>query len=137
MPRNDWNDWFAHVQAGKAAATDSTLPPDKRRELLRTGRDCARVLAWLGDYAGMSAEQSMQPWGPMVKYALFRALLACRSAYAALMWTELFDVPVRLNTPGTEGGGNWRPRMPFTAAQAAAMPQSMWLKGLSEETGRC
>jgi len=133
---NDWNDWYAHVQAGQAAATDSTLPPDKRRELLITGRNCARVLAWLGDYAGMSARESIQPWGPVVKDALFRALLECRSAYAALMWTELFDVPVRLNTPGTEGGANWRPRMSFTAAQAAQMPQSRWMQQLCVETKR-
>ena len=89
------------------------------------------MLSWLGDYAGMSHEQWMQPWGPEVKDALFRALFRCRSAYAALMWTELFDVPVRLNTPGTEGGTNWRPRMPFTAAHAATMPQSRWIQELS------
>ncbi|MBQ2379845.1 MAG: 4-alpha-glucanotransferase [Akkermansia sp.] len=128
---NDWNEWYAHALAGTAAATDSTLAPNRRRELLRTGRDCARVLSWLGDYAGMSHEQWMQPWGPEVKDALFRALFRCRSAYAALMWTELFDVPVRLNTPGTEGGTNWRPRMPFTAAHAATMPQSRWIQELS------
>lgn len=133
---NDWNDWFAHVQAGKAAATDTALPPDKRLELLRIGRDCARVLAWLGDYAGLDTEHCMQAWCPLLKDALFRALFASRSAYAALMWTELFDVPVRLNTPGTEGGTNWRPRMPFTAAQAESMPQSAWLRELSAETQR-
>lgn len=134
---NDWNEWYEHVQAGKAAAVDSSMSPSKRRELLRVGRDCARVLAWLGDYAGLSAEQCMQPWGQGIKDALFGALFASRSAYAALMWTELFDVPVRLNTPGTEGGTNWRPRMPFTAAQAAAMPQGDWLKRLSREKERC
>ncbi|MDO5472634.1 MAG: 4-alpha-glucanotransferase [Akkermansia sp.] len=132
----DWNEWYEHVQAGKAAATDSVLAPNLRRELLRVGRDCARVMAWLGDYAGLSAEQSMVPWGPEIKEALFRALLESRSAYAALMWTELFDVPVRLNLPGTEGGTNWRPRMPFTAAQAADMPQSEWIAELSCATGR-
>jgi 4-alpha-glucanotransferase len=47
------------------------------------------------------------------------------------MWTELFDIPARLNTPGTEGGTNWRPRMPFTAAEAFHMPQSEWLHQLS------
>lgn len=133
---NDWNEWYAHVQAAKAAATDSSLLPAKRRELLRTGQDCARVLTWLGDYAGLSPEQSIVPWGEDIKNALFRALLECRSAYAALMWTELFDVPVRLNIPGTEGGENWRPRMSFTAAEAADMPQSRWLYELSSAAGR-
>jgi 4-alpha-glucanotransferase len=52
------------------------------------------------------------------------------------MWTELFDIPVRLNTPGTEGGTNWRPRMPFTAAEAAVLEQSSWLRALSRESGR-
>mgnify|MGYP003287129320 CR=1 FL=1 len=133
---NDWNEWYAQVQAAKAAVTDSSLKPDKRRELLRVGQDCARVLSWLGDYAGLSAEQSLVPWGAEIKNALFRALLGCRSAYAALMWTELFDVPVRLNIPGTEGGENWRPRMPFTAEEAADMPQSRWLYELSSAAGR-
>ena len=79
----------------------------------------------------------MVHWHAGIKDALIRALLRSNSAYAALMWTDLFDIPVRLNTPGTEGGTNWRPRMPFTAAEAAQQEQSNWLKSLSEETGRC
>lgn len=133
---NDWNDWYAHVLAGKAAAVDSALAPNRRRELLRAGRDCARVLAWLGDYAGVPREQAIVPWDDGVKDALFRSLLASRSAYAALMWTELFDCPVRLNTPGTVGGTNWRPRMPFTAAEAEQMPQSNWIYRLSLAAAR-
>ena len=78
----------------------------------------------------------MVPWCSTVKNALIRALLQCRSSYAALMWTELFDYPERLNTPGTVGGTNWRPRMPFTAAAACSMPQSAWLRDLSVATGR-
>ena len=78
----------------------------------------------------------MVSWNPEIKTALIRALLQSNSAYAALMWTELFDIPVRLNTPGTEGGTNWRPRIPFTAAQAATMEQSAWLYGLSQAANR-
>ena len=78
----------------------------------------------------------MVPWSAEIKEALIRALLACRSRFACMMWTELFDIPVRLNTPGTEGGTNWRPRMPFTAAQAAALPHGMWLHALSTAAGR-
>ena len=133
---NDWNDWYAHVQAGQEALRDITLGSVELREKIRVGKDCARVLGWLGDYAGLTTEESLVPWGPEIKDALFRALLNCRSAYAALMWTELFDYPVRLNTPGTEGGTNWRPRMPFTAAQASRMPQSSWLAALSAECKR-
>lgn len=128
---NDWNDWYAHVKAGQDAVLDLSLSPDDIRDTLRTARDCARLLRWLGDYAGLTRKQSLVPWNAEIKDALYRALFACRSNYAALMWTELFDHPVRLNTPGTEGGTNWRPRMPFTAAQAAAMPQSAWIKGIS------
>ena len=134
---NDWADWYAQVEDARAAMQDSTLSPETLRERRDAGKNCARVLAWLGDFAGLSRRESIVPWGPEIKTSLIRALLASRSAYAALMWTELFDVPVRLNTPGTEGGTNWRPRMPFTAAQAAAMPQSAWLKALSAATGRC
>ena len=133
---NDWNDWYAHVKAGDDALQDITLSPAALREKRGVAQDCARVLRWLGDYAGLSPQQALVPWGQGIKDALFRALLSSRSAYAALMWTELFDIPVRLNTPGTEGGTNWRPRMPFTAAQAAGMPQSQWLAALSEETQR-
>lgn len=128
---NDWNDWFANVQKARHAVADESLTPEDIRQILLTGRDCARVLCWLGDYAGLGKEESMVEWSSEIKDALIRALLESRSAYAALMWTELFDIPVRLNTPGTEGGTNWRPRMPFTAAEAAQLPQSAWISKLS------
>ncbi len=133
---NDWNDWYANVQAGEQALVDATLSSTELMETRRVARDCERVLGWLGDFAGLTLQQSLVPWGQEIKTALFRALLQSRSAYAALMWTELFDVPVRLNTPGTQGGANWRPRMPFTAAQAASMPQSSWLAELSRSASR-
>lgn len=133
---NDWNDWYNHVKAGDEALSDITLSPSALQEKRKVAADCARVLGWLGDYAGLSVKESLVPWGKGIKDALFRALFSCRSAYAAMMWTELFDVPVRLNTPGTEGGTNWRPRMPFTAAQAAAMPQSAWLAQLAAACNR-
>ncbi len=133
---NDWEEWYGHVRRAQDAAKDVTLSPETLRELMKTGKDCARILQWLGDYAGIPAAESLVPWSAGVKTALIRALLESRSAYAALMWTELFDIPVRLNTPGTEGGANWRPRMPFTAAQAAEMPQGAWLQELSRAAGR-
>ncbi len=133
---NDWDDWYSHVRAGLDAADDATLTADLRAERERIGTDCARVLRWLADYAGLDEHACLRPWDAGIKTALIRALLGCRSAYAALMWTELFDIPVRLNTPGTEGGTNWRPRMPFTAAQASDLPQSEWLHRLSIEAGR-
>ena len=132
----DWDEWYSHVKAGEEALTDVTLSPAALREKRRVAEDCARVLCWLGEYAGLSREESLVPWGQGVKDALFRALFACRSAYAAMMWTELFDIPVRLNTPGTVGGANWCPRMPFTAHQAAQMPQSAWLAELAADSAR-
>jgi len=132
----DWDEWYSHVKAGEDALTDVTLSPAALREKRRVAEDCARVLCWLGEYAGLSREESLVPWGQGVKDALFRALFACRSAYAAMMWTELFDIPVRLNTPGTVGGSNWCPRMPFTAHQVAQMPQSAWLAAISQLTAR-
>ena len=124
------------MQDAYAAHLDPAMPPEQRLAARKRGQDCARVLCWLVDFAGMDHRQCMVPWNDGIKTALIRALLQSNSAYAALMWTELFDIPVRLNTPGTEGGTNWRPRMPFTAAEAAELPQSEWLQDLSRETGR-
>lgn len=133
---HDWNEWYGHVAAAEEARRDIHLPSDQLREKLRVGRECSRVLGWLADYARRDKADFMRGWNSEIKDELYRALFACRSSYAALMWTELFDCPVRLNTPGTEGGTNWRPRMPFTAAEAAAMPQSAWIRHLSRSCGR-
>ena len=133
---HDWNEWYGLVAAAEEARRDIHLPSDRLREKLRVGRECSRVLGWLADYARRDKADFMRGWNSEIKDELYRALFACRSSYAALMWTELFDCPVRLNTPGTEGGTNWRPRMPFTAAEAAAMPQSAWIRHLSRSCGR-
>ena len=133
---HDWDEWYRHVKAADDARHDVAMPSARMRETIKTGHDCERVLRWLGDYSGMTDEETLRPWCPEIKDALYTALFSCGSNYAALMWTELFDHPVRLNTPGTEGGTNWRPRMPFTAAQAAAMPQSSWIRELSARCGR-
>lgn len=133
---NDWDEWNDAVQDAYAAHLDPAMPPEQRLAARKRGQDCARVLCWLADFAGMDHRQCMVPWNDGIKTSLIRALLQSNSAYAALMWTELFDIPVRLNTPGTEGGTNWRPRMPFTAAEAAELPQSVWLCELSHKAGR-
>ncbi len=132
----DWDTWYGNVQAGWDAARDIHLADQELRERIRIGKDCARVLNWLGDYAGIPEEKRLVPWNSDIKHALVKALLESRAAYASLMWTELFDTPMRLNTPGTQGGKNWRARMPFTAEQAAGMEQSEWLRELSVATGR-
>ena len=132
----DWDTWYEGVQDSLGASAEPSLPPAERMAAYQRGRDCSRILCWLGDFAGLHHRECLAPWHPGIKDALIRALLRCNSAYAALMWTELFDIPVRLNTPGTEGGTNWRPRMPFTAAEAAMLEQSSWLRALSRESGR-
>ena len=132
----DWDTWYEGVQDSLGASVEPSLPPAERMAAYQRGRDCSRILCWLGDFAGLHHRECLAPWHPGIKDALIRALLRCNSAYAALMWTELFDIPVRLNTPGTEGGTNWRPRMPFTAAEAAVLEQSSWLRALSRESGR-
>ncbi len=133
----DWDTWYEAVQDALGASADPSLPPADRMAAHQKGRDCSRILCWLGDFAGLHHRECLAPWHQGIKNALIRALLLSNSAYAALMWTELFDIPVRLNTPGTEGGTNWRPRIPFTAAEAASLEQSFWLRALSREAGRC
>ena len=133
---NDWNEWYGYVHAARDAMQDVTKSGEELCSAIRSGKDCERVLAWLGNYADLPRDEAVQPWNPHIKDAVYKALFSCRSIYAALMWTELFDVPVRLNTPGTEGGCNWRPRMPFTAEQATALPQSEWIRVLSASCGR-
>ena len=135
--RCDWDVWYNAVQEARRAAADLSRTPEEIRQTLLNGQGCARVLAWLGAWCGVQRERdALVPWSPEVKDRLFRALFACRSAYACMMWTDLFDIPVRLNLPGTEGGTNWRPRMPFTAAQAARLPQSAWLRSVSIASDR-
>ena len=134
---SDWSEWFSRVELGRRAVLDTSRPvDDSLREVLCVARDCAATLCRLGDFAGLNKTQSVVPWNAQIKDALYRALLMSRSDYAVLMWTELFDVPVRLNLPGTQGSTNWRPRMPFTAAQAAVLPQSDWLHELSQAANR-
>lgn len=95
-----------------------------------------RLLGWFADYSHTDAKAMVCLWNECVKDVLFRALLESNSNYAALMWTELFDVDVRLNTPGTVGGTNWRWRMPFTAHQAELKSQSAWFRDVADSSGR-
>ncbi len=133
----DWDTWYGYYAQGHAAMKDESLSAEQKLHSHRVAHDCMRVLAWLGDFANIGRHENFAPWGVTIKNALFRGLFNCNSAYVALMWTELFDHPVRLNTPGTEGGRNWRERMPWDAAEAAKMEQSDWLRDLIIRTGRC
>jgi 4-alpha-glucanotransferase len=59
-----------------------------------------------------------------IRLRLIKALFSSNSRYASLMVTELFDLDVRINHPGTSGGDNWRFRMPWTLARIRSDP---WL----------
>src|SRR5690606_33087107 len=65
----------------------------------------------LADFAGI---EGTPPYGTEVRRKLFRALFGCRSKYAAIMATDLFDLPDRINAPGTVGPHNWSWRLPWT-----------------------
>jgi len=75
-----------------------------------------RGLALLSDFAGLPKGKtwnSYAQYGPVVKWALFGALLKSNADYAALMITDLIDSEKRINIPGTVGGENWRYRLPW------------------------
>lgn len=132
-----WNEWWEGVHAWLQVEKH---PEDVDAQVLVQMRqkydDCKRILLWFADFCGIGEEEVMSPWNQKIKDAMYRALFASRSQDAALMWTELFDIDVRLNTPGTTGGANWRPRLPFTAREARKLPQSAWLKAMIAEGGR-
>ena len=123
----DWDSWYKIYQKAEALKKQSPTEKNHNKDILQSGKDCQQILHWLGDYAGLDHISCEQPWGEFIKDKLFSALFNCNSRYTALMWTELFDVRIRLNTPGTEGGCNWRARMEFTAAEASKLKQSAWL----------
>lgn len=104
--------------------------------LCREAQDAQRLLKWFADYSNMPDDLWQNYWNINIKTALFRALFNSKSDYAALLWTELFDINERLNTPGTVGGTNWRERMPFTAAEATKMPETDWLRVQIDASGR-
>lgn len=136
-----WNQCHVNIdraqQAGlfKDGKFMAKPPADKAHEW-HCADGSLRLVNWFADYCGREENSMLSEWNDDVKDAMFRALFHSNSDYAALMWTELFDVDKRLNTPGTVGGTNWRWRMPFNAFDAMEMPQSAWLKGIIEESGR-
>ena len=84
-----------------------------------------RGLALLSDFAGLPKGKtwnSYAKYGPVVKWALFGALLKSNADYAAVMITDLIDSSKRINIPGTVGGENWRYRLPWKLDE---MPKSL------------
>lgn len=109
---------------------------DFHKVIWQDAANALRLLGWFCDYAHTDSKALVCPWNECVKDVMFRALLESNSNYAALMWTELFDVDVRLNTPGTVGGTNWRWRMPFTSHQATLKSQSIWYRDVIDSAKR-
>lgn len=82
-----------------------------------------RGLALLSDFAGLPKGNTINAYaqyGPVVKWALFGALLKSKADYAAVMITDIIDSEKRINRPGTVGGENWRYRLPWKLEE---MPQ--------------
>ncbi|MEG0025257.1 MAG: 4-alpha-glucanotransferase [Akkermansia sp.] len=136
-----WNDAYQSISKARDAGiyAHGVLTQPKDDSLMAVWREAdngLRLLDWFADYAAVDAKSVICPWNDQVKDFMFRALLASKANYAALMWTELFDIDERLNTPGTVGGTNWRWRMSFTAHEALAKTQSTWYRDVVVETER-
>ena len=145
-----WDEIYARVVLGREAelenerdAFDESLSFEQREERKRARAEdleqmynASRSLGWFADYCHLPRASAEVPWGPMCKTAMFLALFSSNSSLVALMYTDLFDLPVRLNTPGTAGGTNWRPRTPFTVKEAYKLLPSTWLKRLIIQTER-
>lgn len=145
-----WNEIYARVLPGRAAeaqierqARESRWGEGERwhhrqnkQPDIENMHNALRSLYWFADYCKVPRTSAEVPWNPMCKTALFYALFACNSRFVALMFTDLFDLSERINSPGTLGGSNWRVRAPFTAKQASEMMQSTWIRRLLIQTER-
>lgn len=145
-----WNEIYNRILPGRKAEEanrqdeeNPDLSPEdrwhrrqERQPMVDAMHDALRSLCWFADYCNVPRSSTEISWNTMVKTAMFHALLSCNSRLVALMYMDLFDLPVRLNTPGTVGGINWRPRVPFTAQEAGTKMQSIWMKRLIIQTGR-
>lgn len=145
-----WNEIYEHVLPGRAAealnereAREGKLNQgqlwhhrQERQPVIDRMHNALRSLYWFADYCKVPRTSAEVPWNPMCKTALFYALFDCNSRYVALMYTDLFDLTDRINSPGTLGGTNWRTRTPFTVKEAYDMMQSTWIRRLNIQTER-
>lgn len=145
-----WNEIFARYARGAEAEKENNRDnhnPDlndhdrwvrreSRQGLLHEMHSARRSLHWFGAFCHLPDQSVELPWNAMAKTAMFLSLFNSNSRFVCLMYTDLFDLPDRLNLPGTEGGQNWRPRMEFTAKEAYDKHQSTWIKRIIIQTGR-
>lgn len=74
---------------------------------------CSHALRLLAGFSGIPipANNSWPTYSDTIHWRLVKSLLESNSRYAVLMVTDLFEIKDRINTPGTNGGGNWRLRL--------------------------
>lgn len=107
-------------------ASESNPDVDDRLEIL---------VAWkaMADFAGIKPAGA---FSGEILWSLIGALMTCRSRLAAIMITDLYGLPDRINSPGTVGPRNWTFRVPETAAESRSRPEWMRWKSLIQEAGR-
>lgn len=74
----------------------------------------------LADFAGID---DLGPFDDEKLWCLIDALMRCRSRYAAIMITDLFNMTDRINSPGTVGTHNWTFTLPWTARECFERPE--------------
>ena len=87
-------------------------------------RAADRALRILAEFGGIPVPSSGL-WPRITEgllWRLIKVLFASNSRYVVLMITELFGLEDRINRPGTNGGENWRFRLPWTLAEIRADP---------------
>ena len=74
---------------------------------------CANSLRLLAGFSGIpiSDDDNWPPYSDAIHWRLIKSLLESNSRYVVLMVTDLFALKNRINTPGTQGEGNWRLRL--------------------------
>ncbi|MEI6675117.1 MAG: 4-alpha-glucanotransferase [Verrucomicrobiota bacterium] len=87
-------------------------------------RGASHALRTLAEFAGIpKPPNGIWPrFTEGLQWRFIKVLFASNSRYAALMVTELFGLEDRINRPGTNGGHNWRFRLPWTLTEIEADP---------------
>ena len=86
-----------------------------------------RTLRTLAEFAGIPvpANGLWPHFSESLQWRFIKVLFASKARYVALMVTELFGLDDRINRPGTNGGDNWRFRLPWTLTEIRADPALM------------
>ena len=84
-------------------------------------QECAHSLRLLAGFSGIPIpdDNRWPPYSDTIHWRLIKSLLESNSRYVVLMVTDLFSLKSRINTPGSQGGGNWRLRLHLTDHQMA------------------